>query len=33
MITDDLDKDNENKYLITSIRNEELIINIQILHG
>jgi hypothetical protein len=33
MITDDLQKDEENKYLLTSIKNEEVIINIQIMHG
>jgi hypothetical protein len=33
MITDELAEKGENKYLITSIKKEEIIINIQIIHG
>lgn len=33
LLTDELEAKEENKYLLTSIKNEEIIINIQIQHG
>lgn len=33
MLTDELEPKGENKYQLTSIKNEEILLNIQILHG
>lgn len=33
MLTDEVSGENINKYMLTSIKNEEVLINIQIVHG